>query len=344
MRQSNVSAHFNSAWKLAFIFAFLLAQLGWMPGGVGQAQASPAVPAPLSALTKPSILLDLLPTALIGGEVHFSVTFDNPGTVASDTGYGPFVDVVVDATGADGNDGLGTIPASIKASFLGAALPSSNLLVVPFVAGVDPADPPVMAVHPFLLDSTGQNVKVAAPAGFESGDLLIVARLPFGSFTPDQPEAKLDFQVNLSNLADVGTPLNLAARGGYEFGFTPLDDWCCGDAAWPGAVTGWTGGSVIPSLFTLSKTFSGPEDGTATGPNFLRQYTVGVEVAPGQTLANLDLTDVLPSNLQFVSLDSTAVNGGAVAPNAINTPSTSVPGGALTNRFAGVSVECQDGF
>ena len=335
------SKHFSSAWKLAFALAFLLSQGGWIPGAVGQVQAAPGKPAPAFALTKPSVVLDIPADALIGEDVPFSVTFDNPGTTASDTGYSPFVDVAIDSTGADGNDGLGTILSSITASTMGRAIPSSDLFVVPFVAGVAPTDPPIMAVHPFLLDSNGHKVNVAAPAGFDIGDLLVVAKLPFGSFAPDQPKVEVDFKVNLSNLADLGTALNVAARGGYEFGFTPQDDWCCGDAAWPAAVSDWTSGSVTPSLFTLCKTYLGPDDATATGPNFLQQYKVTAKVAPGQTVTNLDLTDVLPNTLQFVSLASTTVNGVAVAPDLISTPSTSTPGGTLTNRFASVTVKAE---
>ena len=332
MGHFNFSKSLRSAVKSAVLLAFLLAQAGQAPG----VHAAPAF-APTPAPAKPAIALDVPTSVLIGEDVPFTVTFDNPGTLASDTGYGPFVDVVLDTIGADGNDGMGTNQAAITAKFLGAAIPSGDLSVVPFVAGVAPSDPPIMAVHPFLLDSSGKNVKVAAPAGFSVGDLLVTARLPLGSFTPDQPKAELDFKVNMSKLADAGTPLQVAARGGYEFGYTPLNDWGSGDAAWPRAVSGWNSAATTPAIVSLSTSYSGPEDETASGLNFPRQYTVSAEVAPGQTITALDLSDTLPISLQFVSLDSTKINGSPVTPHLITVPSTSTPGGVLTNRFTSVS-------
>ncbi len=82
--------------------------------------------------------------------------------------------------------------------------------------------------HPFALRPDGTKVQVTGTPG----DTLVVVRLPFGSFSPTQPPATINFTVNMSNLADVGTPLSVQARGGFEFGeITPLNDWCCGDDA-----------------------------------------------------------------------------------------------------------------
>ncbi|MGH9676409.1 MAG: hypothetical protein ACRD36_04845 [Candidatus Acidiferrum sp.] len=53
----------------------------------------------------------------------------------------------------------------------------------------------------------------------------------------------------------------------------------------------------MPELFMLKKTCIGPENETATGPNFPRQYKLDVSIAPGQTITNLDVTDLLPNNL-----------------------------------------------
>ena len=128
----------------------------------------------------------------------------------------------------------------------------------------------------------------------------------------------------MSNFADVGVPLGVQARGGYEFGYTPLDDWCCGDAAWPAAISGWTADTVTPTLLTLSKAYSGPEDETATGPNFQRQYTVDVGIAPGQSVTSLQVTDFVPDNMQYAGLVSSSPAGAACTPPAAG------PGGTLT--------------
>ena len=78
-----------------------------------------------------AISINGLGRAPIGANVSFSVSFDNVG---ADAGYGPFIDVILDTTGADGvypgdtpanqYDGLGT--SSIAASYLGAAIPAQE--------------------------------------------------------------------------------------------------------------------------------------------------------------------------------------------------------------------------
>ncbi|MFO0953527.1 MAG: hypothetical protein U0835_20720 [Isosphaeraceae bacterium] len=50
----------------------------------------------------------------------------------------------------------------------------------------------------------------------------------------------------------------------------------------------------------LHETYLGPEDETATGPNFPRQnWDHRHDRAPGQTITNLDVTDLLPNTLQY---------------------------------------------
>lgn len=50
-------------------------------------------------------------------------------------------------------------------------------------------------------------------------------------------------------------------------------------------------------------------------------------------ITNLEPTDVLPGELQFLSVVSTTPSSAA----AISTPSTTTPGGILTRRFASVA-------
>ena len=165
------------------------------------------------------------------------------------------------------------------------------------------------------------------------GDQLVVFQLPFGSFTPNQPAATINFSAQLSNLADVGTPLNVQARAGFQYGNDALDN----PVSDPSLLGTLNSTSITPSLFTLTKTYVGPEDETASGPNFTRQYLVTVDIAAGQTLTNLQLTDVLPNNLQFASVSSTTIRGTATGTTSIATPSTSTPGGTLTRQFSSVT-------
>ncbi|HID83561.1 MAG TPA: hypothetical protein EYP54_00300, partial [Anaerolineales bacterium] len=182
--------------------------------------------------------------------------------------------------------------------------------------------------HPYIVDDTGSAIQVC---GLTAGDTFVALRLPFGSFTPDQPPATVQVTATMSDLADLNTPLTVRARGGYQFGSTPLDDWCCGDDPSP-TLSPWTSASVTPILLTLSKAYSVSEDETASGPNFPRQYTVTAEIAPGQTVDNFTLVDTLPDNMQFVSVVSTSPAGATCT-----TPSTSAPGGTLSCNFGTVS-------
>src|SRR5581483_12410757 len=51
---------------------------------------------------------------------------------------------------------------------------------------------------------------------------IVVLQLPFGSFTATQPPANIRVTTNLSNLADVNTPLTIQARAGFAYGNDPL--------------------------------------------------------------------------------------------------------------------------
>jgi fimbrial isopeptide formation D2 family protein/uncharacterized repeat protein (TIGR01451 family) len=250
---------------------------------------------------------------LIGESASFSVRFDN--TSPSDPGFGPYVDLYLPATGVDGagaaiDDGL----SFVSATYLGSPLRATVVTLT--AAGVP---------HPFAKGTNGQPLIITPPAGFREGDQLVVLELPFGSFTADQPPADIQVTTTVSSLADVGTALPLRAVGGFRFGNDSLDNPAT-DPTINGVASTAT---VTPSLLRLTKTYIGPEDETATGPNFIRQYRVSVDVADGQSLTNLDLTDLLPSSLQFVSLISTSPGGATTTVS----PSLVTPGGTLTVRF-----------
>ena len=177
---------------------------------------------------------------------------------------------------------------------------------------------------------TGQNITCPAqPPALYSPFVwqLVVITLPFGSFVPSQPPATVTVNASLSNYADLGVALPIQAQGGFMFGQDPLDNPLT-DPPIAGSVVS---ANVTPTLLILSKSYNGPEDETATGPNFPRQYTITADVANGQTVTNLDVTDTLPNNMQFVSLVST--NPAATC----TTPSTTTPGGTLTCTFASVT-------
>lgn len=277
-----------------------------------------------------SVSVNGLGDVLIGENFSFTVSFKNTGGTP---GYGPFVDLVFPTNGADGNfnqsaqDGVDFVGAAVAGYTFNTA--QKTLVVQKFP---DPAGGVTCVDHPWARQSNGEFFEVCGP----SGDTLVSLRLPFGGVAPGQPIPNITVNASLSSLADVGTTLNIRSRGGFLYGNDSLDNWCCGDTPIitnPSSNSGsWPATPLTPKVFTFDKTYSGPdnvEDETATGPNFIRQYTLTVNIATGQTLTDIDVVDKLPDNEQYVSLAGTTTPGYTVT----SVPSTTVPGGLLTLRY-----------
>jgi hypothetical protein len=225
----------------------------------------------------PSVSIAAPPEVFIGEAFNVKVAFDN--THASDAGYGPFVDVLLPRNGTDGSAGAGVDGLSLigtTGSYLGVPI-ATTILVFPNQGGGVGS-----VVHPYAVDASNQPLIVTGNAG----DQLLVFQLPFGSFTSSQPAATIDFNVQLSNLADRSTPLNIRARGGFQYGGTALNDPSTDPTilSQPASTANtWVPSSnVTPILVALKKIYIGPEDETATGPNFPRQYRLDVNIANGQ--------------------------------------------------------------
>ncbi len=229
---------------------------------------------------------------LLGDTAHVTVTFDNvPDAAAgSNTGYAPYIDLIVPTRGADGSVSTQAPPDTKD----GVTFQGATYLGQPVEATQIEFDASGNAVHPFARDAAGQlRVVHAADYGAQPGDTLVVLRLPFGSFAPEQPAADVQVQLGMSQLADVGTPLTVSAVGGFAFGRDALDN-----PTTDNPVVGQTASdTVTPQLFTLTKTSNAPEGETATGPSFPHQYTVNLDVATGQTVTNLVLQDLLPNGV-----------------------------------------------
>ena len=71
-----------------------------------------------------------------------------------------------------------------------------------------------------MRDASGSAVVVHGTPG----DQLVVLQLPFGSYTPGQPEASLRATVLVSSLVDTGAGLPIQVGGGFRFGDDPLDN------------------------------------------------------------------------------------------------------------------------
>ena len=200
-----------------------------------------------------------------------------------------------------------------------------------------------MVTEPFTYDSNGQPLPVYGIPG----DTLVSLQLPFGSFTPGQPPAPVTINAHLSNYANPSVPLTIRARGGYEYGATALNDWCCGDASLLSPDTndgsGWPSASTSPTIMTASKSNNAPEGETATGPNFPRRYSLSASIAPGQTITNFQFIDTLPTSVQYQgSLTSTPTYITATEPITI-APQNS-PASTLALAMSSISNTASAGF
>lgn len=232
---------------------------------------------------------------MIGKDTEFTVHFDN----TSDTvGFGPYVDLYMPSEGDDGDDGL-TIKS---ANYLGAPLQPHSTFDC-FGNTVK---------HPF----TG--LDVACP----DESTLVIYELPFGSFAPDQPVAKIDITAGVSPNLLTGFENTITAVGGYRYG-----DSATGAAPIVGAPTSeiFTGNAI-----EFTKIYVGPEHETATGPNYPRTYRLVADIAEGFTVNNFQIKDALPDGMQFLAIDAAETTAGGTT---TATPSTSTPGGQLTHTW-----------
>ena len=265
---------------------------------------------------------------LIGEQNAFTLRFANASAI--DTGYGPYVDLFLPVTGADGL-GDGTTPGEehdgigfVSASYLGQTLTSHVITLTDDPAGVP---------HPFAKDASG-NPRMLRPAdfpGFQAGDQVVVLELPLGSVTPGQPPVDIVVTTTVDQKADVNVPLDVVAQAGFRFGGDPVDN-PTGDPPLLGASSTQ---AFTPKLYRITKENLAHEYETATGPNFTQQFRLRVDIADGQTVTDLTFSDTLPDNLQFVAV--TSLTGGTEVVGSAIDPSTTVPGGLLERVLASVT-------
>jgi len=256
-------------------------------------------------------------TPLIGEATSIGFTYTNTG---DQTGFSPFLDVIVDTTGADGAG------AQIDDGIVGA----------PTISGVSGVLTPVGSI--VITGATYNNAftgetNIAVPVGLGVGDTVYVFRLPFGSFTPTQTTS-LNLNFASSNLADQNVALPISLRpvfrdGTSATGGTPI----AGSASTT---------NITPNLFTLTKVYLGPEDETATGPNFRQRYRLDVDIATGQTITALQIRDLLSNTMQWTGAANVVqtVHGVGIATNinaGATTATTATPGGIIAADFGSVT-------
>ncbi len=231
---------------------------------------------------QPVVALDVPATALIGGDVQATATFTNvpDGTPGSANGFGPVLDLILPHNGADG-DGVGSTPPFQND---GITLSTASYLGINLAIAQVEFDAAGNAAHPYLRDAAGQPLIVTGTPG----DMLAAIQLPFGSVTPGQTPIAVQLGLQVSNLADADTPLPITARGAFQFGRDAESN----PATDPPVLGSFTPpANITPTVMQLSKSFSGPEGETVTGPNSPRSYTITLGVAPGQTITGVTIED-----------------------------------------------------
>lgn len=249
---------------------------------------------------------DVPPEVLIGEDFTFQVRFRNVPSLATIPGYGVFIDLLFDEGGANITKPPQTPSCACDGmTFLQAEMIGINGGPVPLTSHLSqsPCDPSTTRSHPFA---------GVLPVLVPKGSRLVTLELPFGSFDPSQPEIVVRVKAHVSSFADPGYALKIRARGGFRYGATPTVD---APPDWPvlsDLVFGtppfdqqtnsllWAAqAQTQPTVLTVSKTYIGPEDETATGPNFPRRYSIALDVANGQTINNLKVTDRLANTVAF---------------------------------------------
>ena len=299
--------------RKSFIVVYLLTLI--LSGSAGIVSANPNSK-PLFAPV-PGVNIDIPASLLIGEDFSFTVSFDN--TDADEVGYGPYVDIFLPQSGADDStssekeDGI----TYSSVDYLGNSIRSWD----------GTCSDNGTFTHPL----TGLTVTCpATPTGMVSPFTwqYLVVELPFGSFAPEQPAAPITINAQLSDFADLGLDLPVFAQGGFRFGEDALHN----PSTDPPIIGTRVSAPTTPALFILNKEYLWREDETPTGPNYPRQYLLTVDIPEDQTITDLVITDTLPGNMQYLSVDSTspAATGCAV-------PSTTTPGGSIACTFASVT-------
>lgn len=252
----------------------------------------------------------------IGGAKTITVRFDNQpdGAPGSNVGYSPYINLILPTNGTDGAGAGSSVPFNndgvtyLGATYLGATL---EQWVLEF-----PASGTV--IHPFSKDAAGNPLVVTGIPG----ETLVVLRLPFGSFTPDQTPSDVLVNLDVSDFADLSQPLNIQASGGFAYGLDPLVNPTT-DAPVFGPSASL---AITPTVIDLDVVYVGPEQETATGPSYPREWLVKALIADGQTVTGLKLTDMMP--------DGTFIKSVSIV-NGTGTTSFDNATGLVTANFTG---------
>ena len=266
---------------------------------------------------------------MIGEDFEFTVSFDN--TTGSDV-FGPYIDLLLDG-GQDGADAASDDGISfVGATYLGADMES-------FVHTIDATDVANGIEHPWATDNTGVPLIIHDIDGqaFQVGDQFVSLRMPFGSFTSDQPAAEVHVTAHMGENADVDVDLGVHTTTGAMYGTDALDnptsdnpirDIQTHSTAYKPEVITYHKDIIVSTVDAdcqeqhdptyddtrqwaddSGQTFEQNHQEIPTGPNYPATYVATIDVADGQTVTNLSLTEHLADNIHYLGDNTITVNG-----------------------------------
>ena len=202
--------------------------------------------------------------SFINEEVCWSIAFHHEG----DPGYQPYVRLMIPPE----------LPwEQVYADFMGS---SPQIHDGGEFSGGTAEDP--------LLTEESPEFLVTGPNGYR----LLVIELPVGSMVSNGVELSIEMCAPINGAgAEVGTPFDVQSSMVYLLGDTPTGE--------NGPIVGPTQStSITPSLYTFSKSAS--DTHLPTGECWPYHYTLSVDIADQQLVTNLEITDILPPDVQYL--------------------------------------------
>ena len=196
-----------------------------------------------------------------------------------------------------------------------------------------------------------QNISAYNPV-FNDGDVLYTVQFPFGSYAPGQPPVTLEFEgvLDSSMGATIDQTMFIRSMGGFALGCDPLNNPFDGPMPVDPPIGGVSSFDTV-TLFGLDADLDGVPDGGstslygaidsngaglgsdyvtpkvveikkdevsndheyATGPSNIITYQIDVDIAEGQRLEDLVISDLIPEELVYVPNSvQISINGNAV--------------------------------
>jgi large repetitive protein len=236
----------------------------------------------------PTATIGITPSAapLVGDAYCFTATMTNAG----DTGYGPYMRLV--------------LPAGVtftSATYL------TSLAATATNAGTIPTTDSIISQP------------VATPVTVPASTLWLI-RPPIGSMVttvgPNGFQIPIRICTQIAPTTVPNTALAISVQGAYQFGDTPT-------GANGAIVGGVVPAPVTPGLVTLAKSNNAPEAERPPGPAWPITYTIVANIADTKSLTAVVIKDVMPADLLFQGPLTVTGGVGCVATTpVVNTTGT----------------------